>query len=95
MSEPPSDLPERHARVVLRVLEGDDPQTGRPIFRDYLGEVVRVDETTVTLSRDPARGRPRESVVVDRERIVAAKRVLPRPAWIKRQVGGDAEDFSA
>ena len=71
----------RSARVVARVLEGTDQTTGRPSFRDYVGHVLDISDTTLYLLRDAAANgsRPEQRVSISICAIVALKPVPERP----------------
>ncbi|MDF7641151.1 hypothetical protein PT279_06050 [Bifidobacterium sp. ESL0784] len=68
------------ARLMVRTLDGHDPQTGRQQFRDFIGHVRSWDSNTLCITRDPAANgsRPAQDVDIPRERIVALKPIPER-----------------
>ncbi|WEV41540.1 hypothetical protein OZX57_05865 [Bifidobacterium sp. ESL0682] len=68
------------ARLMVRTLDGKDPQTGRQQFRDYIGHVRSWDGDTLSITRDPAANgsRPAQDVDIPRNRIVALKPIPER-----------------
>lgn len=69
------------ARIVVRVQDGVDEMTGRTQFRDFVGHVREVSETSIILHRDAAANgsRPAEIVSLELSKIVRLKPVPERP----------------
>lgn len=74
-------------RVVVRVIDGTDPYSGRPQYRDFVGHVRAWDGKTLRMRRDASANgaRPEEDVAIDADRIVRMKPVperrAERPGW--------------
>lgn len=68
------------ARLMVRTLDGRDPQTGRQQYRDFIGHVRIWDGQMLAITRDPAANgsRPAEDVDIPRDRIVALKPIPER-----------------
>ncbi|WEV46168.1 hypothetical protein OZX62_06835 [Bifidobacterium sp. ESL0690] len=68
------------ARLMVRTLDGTDPQTGRQQFRDFIGHVRSWNGRTLSITRDPAANgsRPAQDVDIPQERIVALKPIPER-----------------
>lgn len=58
-------------RVVVRRVVGI--RHGRPVFSDLIGELTRLTDTQLTVATR------RGEVTVERDAVVAAKRIPPRP----------------
>ncbi|KAA8819632.1 hypothetical protein CSQ85_02575 [Bifidobacterium rousetti] len=76
----PQSIP-NGARIVVRVIEGVDPDDGRTKFRDYVGHVLSWDGRTLELSRDAAANgsRPKQHVMIEADTIATLKPVPERP----------------
>ncbi|WEV53505.1 DUF6725 family protein [Bifidobacterium sp. ESL0704] len=75
----PKSIP-ADARLVVRILDGRNEQTGRQQFRDFIGHVHSWDGQTLRLTRDAAANgsRPAQDVDIPRERIVVLKPIPER-----------------
>ncbi|MFC0264951.1 DUF6725 family protein [Alloscardovia macacae] len=75
------------ARIVVRSRDGVDEFSGRPIFRDTVGHVLSVSETTLVVSRDPAANgsRPGSVVSLDVGRIIRIKPIPERGSYASRR----------
>lgn len=73
----PEEIPSG-VRVVVRTVEGRDPEDGRLKFRDYIGHVISWDGTSLVLNRDPAANGSREGQEV-RLPAVCIIRIKPIP----------------
>lgn len=74
------------SRLVVRIGDGIDPHTERPVYRDIVGHVQSWDGTTLLMHRDASANgrRPASDVTIDAASIVRLKPVPERRTTPRR-----------
>ena len=82
----PREIP-TGARIVVRVIEGVDPQDGRTKFRDYVGHGESWNGYTLELMRDAAANgsRPAQRVRIEADTIARLKPIPERPHVVREK----------